>query len=50
MLLTSKHMVTTAGSNPVWSGYWKDYYFVSDWDGEPLDDATHWQPLPDAPA
>lgn len=51
VLVTASHITGPNGEPVVWAAVFvqKLGRWVSTWDGEPLNDATHWQPLPAPP-
>lgn len=51
VLATSAHMTGPNGEPVAWAAIFDQgrERWEATWDGEPLNDATHWQPLPAAP-
>ncbi len=51
VLATSAHMTGSNGEPVAWAAVFDQERnrWVATWDGEPLNDATHWQPLPAPP-
>lgn len=51
VLATSAHMTGPNGEPVAWAAVFdhERERWVATWDGEPLNDATHWQPLPAPP-